>query len=170
MTTGLKFPKSGVPAKVVRRNRRDQLAGVENKHKTAVRKADKRCRFPLCGCGHFRIVLHVAHLTHKGAGGDPTSQRSLPSRMLVLCASRHRENRISLDKGTLRVQPLTRAGTRGPCAFLVDMDAFVAAFNRIRDRKTIKWFEVGRERAVGVFDPFTEPQRDVLQTLQAMEV
>lgn len=134
----------------------------EDTAKAKVRREDGYCRFPLCGCKRAGLARHVAHLTHKGAGGNPKGERSDSKLMIYLCAARHRENRISLDRKTMRVKPLTPAGTRGPCAFEID----------VRELQepcwTCRWFEVARETARHVFAPMTTEQRRLLEQLADM--
>lgn len=126
---------------------------VEAAAKGHVRKRDRYCRFPLCGCDEFRLARHVAHTKHKGMGGNPKGDRSHALTMLVLCSARHRESAYSLDMGTIRVTPLTKMGTAGACVFEV----------LSRDNQT--WFEVGRERGLHDFEPFTMEQRTLLTYL-----
>lgn len=120
----------------------------EAESKGQVRKRDRYCRFPLCGCDDFKLARHVAHLQHKGMGGDPKGHRSKPHLMIVLCIARHRESTVSLDRGTVRITPLTSAGTAGACVFEVDLGS--------------GFVEVGREHALHEFDPFTPEQRSCL--------
>lgn len=152
--------KEGGSLKVARAIKGYKIAAGESKHKRAVRTRDKRCRFPLCGCAKFKLGLHVAHLQHKGAGGNPKGDRSATHKMILLCSARHRENRISLDRGTIRIRPLTLAGTAGPCVWDVD--------TRDRPSTHAQWTEVGREVTRGIFEPFTPEQRAILDTLSPM--
>ncbi len=46
-------------------------------------------------------------------GGNPDLGRTTPDRLILLCVFRHL-GRISLDAKTIRIVPLTEAGTRGP--------------------------------------------------------
>lgn len=128
----------------LRRRRRDK----EQDAKREVRRQDRYCRFPLCGCDRAKLQWEVAHLQHKGMGGNPAGDRSDPSRLIYLCTARHQTGLVSLHAGTLEIEPLTSDGTRGPCSF------------RIRQGDT--WVEVGREHALHEFDPFTPEQRRVL--------
>jgi hypothetical protein len=149
--------------KVKRTLERAPRKAKEEKAKTDVRKADGYCRFPLCGCKKYQLAKHVAHLEHKGAGGNPAGERSEPKKMITLCAARHRENSISLDRKTVRIEPLTAQGTRGPCRFLIDVRV-------LREPAwTCRWFEVARETARHQFAPLSLEQRRLLEQLAEMK-
>lgn len=100
--------------KVVERQDKLKLVQQERQNKEKVRKRDKGCRFPLCGCKKFRRHTEVSHSEHKGMGGNPAGDRSTPELMILLCPFRHKENRFSIDQGTLRWRPLTENGANGP--------------------------------------------------------
>ena len=131
----------------------------------AVRLRDKFCRFPLCGCRRFNLTAHVAHQIHRGMGGNPALDRTVPDKMMLLCSARHKENVISLDRGTLRVRPLTNDKLSGPCAF--DVDIVAMGYMPIKTGRP-RWLEVGRETALHVFEPSTPEQAVVLTALQQM--
>jgi len=138
--------------------------GIEVSAKTIVRRKDKTCRFPRCGCRDTGHALAVAHQAgHKGAGGNPKGDRSTPDKMILLCAPRHRENPISLDRGTVQIVPSTPAGTRGPCAFWVERKAL-----RLPPAEW-RYFCVGVETAPHIFEPFTPEQLAVLNRLREMK-
>lgn len=111
--TGFPKPSRGT-AKAARRERTRQARKQERDAKAEVRRRDKTCRFPLCGCRRGGYALHVAHGTHKGMGGNPKGDRSTAAGMVLLCAPRHRESVLSIDRGTLRWEALTEAGADGP--------------------------------------------------------
>lgn len=158
--------KSTVSPKVVRGVKRKAAGAAEDAHKRTVRRRDRFCRFPLCGCKTFKLRLDVSHGQHKGMGGNPKGDRSQPEGLILLCAARHRENSISVDRGTLRIRPLDRVyGLSGPCAFLVDV-------NKLRDdygAHPQKWVEVARETTRHVLEPFKPAQRDLLERLAGMQ-
>jgi hypothetical protein len=56
-------------------------------------------------------------------GGNPRGNRSQANGMILLCPSRHRQARISLDRCGLRIVPLTDLGTDGPCVFHINTAA-----------------------------------------------
>lgn len=102
--------------------RRAARAGIlkraETKNKREVRNRDRTCRFPLCPCRRFGLFLEVSHADHKGMGGDPTGERSTPERMIYVCNWRHKESRVSIDKGLLRWVPLVAdKGSNGPVSW-----------------------------------------------------
>lgn len=112
----------------------------EDRNKTKVRMRDGHCRWPhrtpedreVCR----RSPRHVAHLTHKGAGGDPQTVRSVPEQMIAVCAPVH-QGPGSLHAGDRKVLFLTPKKADGPLAFLE------------RHRRS-KWIEVARELWPGV--------------------
>jgi hypothetical protein len=146
----------GSSAKVQRVTARQARRVAEETNKTYVRRRDRRCRFPLCGCRKFGFALHVSHQQHKGMGGNPKGDRSTGDRMILVCAPRHREHPMAIDKGTVKWEGLTRNGSDGPVRWLVRLDG----------RRT--WTEVARERAVQELEPLTEKQRRILRQLAEM--
>lgn len=155
--------KQPIVLKVQRHAKATKRAGKERREKDVCRDRDKYCRFPLCGCRKFKLPLESAHATqHKGMGGNPKMDRSKPDKLITLCNARHRRLPISMHAGTLRVIPLTTAGTAGPCAYSIDVRA-------LRDPAwTCRWYEVGREMERHSFEPFTIEQRRLLKQLAAM--
>ena len=161
MTFSTNF-KSATPAKVTRAKQRTERKRLEDRHKAIVRKRDKRCRFPLCGCQRYKLACEVGHLVHKGMGGNPAGDRSTPSGMVYLCQHRHRRSRISIHAGTLRIEPLTDRGADGPLKWAVDGTSLPERVG------TSGWVEVGRETAVGVLVPVSRSQRAILTELAKM--
>src|SRR5262245_41830807 len=91
------FWKTGGSPKVERFKKRMALKADEDAEKAKVRRRDKRCRFPLCGCGRMQLQLDVAHsgpLGHKKMGGDPDGHTSVSSNLLLVCRARHKELRF----------------------------------------------------------------------------
>lgn len=154
--------KTPVSAKVTKGLKREQHVSREKAQMDETRKRDKYCRFPMCGCKRFSLTAHVAHLTHRGMGGNPKEDRSEPEKMILLCSARHRDNEFSLDQKTVRIRPLTLAGTSGPCAF--DVRGY-----SMYKMDWGKWSEVGRETALHQFEPFTPEQLHILTMLKGME-
>jgi len=150
-------------AKREREDRRDGVKSHEAKNKTAARKGDDyACRFPRCFCHRQKIAPAVAHLDHKGMGGNPAGDRSDDRLLICLCPARHRESRISLDAGSMKVRPLTKLGTRGRCEFYVDLNALdkvPAAPKRPR------WFLVATERELHIFEMFSREQALILDRI-----
>jgi hypothetical protein len=125
---------------------------------------------PLCGCFRFKLGLHVSHREHKGAGGNPTGDRSHPDKMLLVCSARHRENRVSIDNGTLRWHAIGHdAKGRMLVAWEVDLRALKHGLSTLSTHRA-QWFEVAREAGLHVFEAFTPQQRAVLEQLAKMEI
>lgn len=124
-------------AKLARIGRQKKADGKEQHQKTKVRKRDGHCRWPhltpeareLCR----RTRTEVAHLTHKGMGGDPQTLRSRAELMIRVCCH---QGTGSLHSGDRKVLFLTREKADGPLAFL--------------ERRGQKWAEVARELWPGV--------------------
>jgi hypothetical protein len=118
-----KVRKPPGPTAKARAKRARASKANENANKQLVRARDVRCRFPLCRCRLRGDPLHVSHQRHKGMGGNPAGDRSLPAGMMLLCAWRHREAPVSIDRGTLRWRPLTLDGAGGPVAWDAQLPA-----------------------------------------------
>ena len=97
------------------------VAAEERRRKAEVRARDLVCRFPGCGCRRLGLSTEVSHQTHKGIGGDPQLLRTTVESMLLLCRHRHREGRISIDRGTLRWEGLTPCGANGRIAWWIQV-------------------------------------------------
>jgi hypothetical protein len=149
--TNFKPPRGQYKAE--QKAKKAEARSFEDEQKDMVRKRDgKRCRWPFCR--HRRVALHVAHLVAKGMGGDPTGERSMADKMIQLCEPHHlwdpQEGHPDgcLEHHQLAIEPLTDRGTDGPCVF-----------KRVRIVTTATgmeelWFEVARERSVGVLDTY----------------
>lgn len=161
--SGSNFKKSPTDRKLERRRDRLDEINYEDKQKAHVRRRDKVCRFPLCGCRKLRMRLEVSHVTHKGMGGNPLGDRSLPSIMVLLCVHRHQDGAVSRHKGTLKAQYLTASKFNGPVAWLIDTNAA-----GVTHRRGQHWKEVARESAPGVLEPLTPWQLGVLTMLATM--
>jgi hypothetical protein len=157
--------KKPVVLKAVRAKKTTKRATRERQQKDVVRDRDGYCRFPLCGCRKLKLPLESAHLKHKGMGGNPKEDLSEPEKLITLCRARHRTLPISMHAGTLRIKPLTEAGTAGPCEFVVSLplNTPVAGITR-------GWFVVGRETGRHSFEPFTADQKLTLRRLAAMDL
>lgn len=167
---GTNFKQPRISQKVQRGIKRQARDLAEEKNKREVRRRDKKCRFALCGCHRFRLAKHVAHLKHKGIGGDPDGERSLPMHMIQVCIARHREHAFSIDKKTIECRPLTKSGTNGPVAWWIDMREVerlaVVDWRLVGDG----WRELARERAVNVLEPLIPWQLSLLESLAEMLV
>ncbi len=139
-------------AKAERRNQEDT-------EKRKVRKRDKVCRFPLCGCRKLRLPLEVSHDFHKGMGSKDGV--SIAPLMVLLCNHRHQFGAISRHRGTLRSIYLTPDQYDGPVAWEVHLGDVAYPQG---------WIEVARESAPGVLEPLTAPQAELLRRLAEMEL
>lgn len=136
----------------------------ERQSMDVARKADRGCRFPLCGCKKLGLRVEVAHLRHRGMGGNPKGDRTQPDNVISLCTHRHQHGPVSLHKGTLRVEPLTTEGTRGRVMFLVDAETLGVSPN-YGDR----WYIVAIEESPGRCRP-DWTQETNLNTLAEMSL
>jgi hypothetical protein len=156
--------------------RRVRLAGIkhERDNKGDVRRRDRGCRFPLCGCRRLGLRLEarqeVSHDKHKGMGGNPDGDRSVSALMVQLCLHRHQDSRISRHRGTMRARPLTRRGYNGPVIWEADRATIRSIVGpAVRLGFAGEWFELARESAVGRLEALTPAQADVLAILAKME-
>lgn len=157
-----------------------RIQADEKKNKAQVRRRDRGCRFPMCGCRKLGLKLdarpEVSHDRHKGMGGNPAGDRSLPELMVQLCVHRHQDGPISRHKGTMRAVYLTAEGYNGPVAWEIDIAMYaylVAVQNGQRGPSVPKapvWREVARERKVGVLEPLTADQHETLDILAEMDL
>lgn len=128
-------------AKLARIVKKAKADNREDAEKAKVRKRDGHCRWPhltpetkeLCR----RTRTEVAHLSHKGAGGDPQTIRSRAKLMVRVCCH---QGTGSLHSGDRKVLYLTPDKAEGPLAFL-------------ERRNRTKWVEVGRELFPGILAP-----------------
>ena len=138
----------------VRRGRELALS----KAKAAVRRRDKVCRFPRCGCRRLGLRLEVAHDVHQGMGGNPLTDRNHTPNMVLLCTHRHQFGPVSFHKGTLRVMFLSRDGFDGPVKWMLN-----------RGPESV-FRELARERRPGVLEPPTDWQNRMLDVLSELEL
>lgn len=172
-----KAPKGTATAE--RRAKRAKLRTAERKNKSAVRVREQwRCRFPRCGCGRTQPALarHVAHLRHKGQGGNPAGDRSEPAGMINLCSWRHQTAPVSLHAGNIRCVPLTAEGTAGPVSWMIHRKAvfkcltMAVGFGVLEVVRRSQWLELAREERPGRIEPLEGWQRLVLDSLATMDV
>lgn len=166
--TNFKEPRSG---KIDRHNRRVEAKSKEDAKKAEVRRRDRGCRFPECGCKRYRLRLEVSHSRHKGMGGNPAGDRSEAALMVQLCDWRHQRGRIAVDRGTLRWRAQTDEGANGPIAWEVDGEA-LQPFGEIPKVAHVfvphGWIVVATERSIGVLQPLEDWQRVILHELAKM--
>lgn len=140
-----------------REARRAESRGRERLEKGKVRRRDLLachgyCRWP--GCSRHKY-LEVAHLEHKGKGGDILTIRSVAEKMIQVCQIHHK-GANGIDTGDKEVRPLTAAGTAGPCEF------WALVIDRINGQPVRRMARFAYEITVGVYrmDPtFTESRR-----------
>lgn len=122
-------------AKAQQREKQTKADSRESRHKSTVRKRDsQRSRWP----GDDGQPLEVAHLSHKGMGGDVTTVRSVPALMILVSRAVHQGPK-SLHSGDRMVKFLTKEKADGPVVFL--------------EKQGTKWIEVGRELWPGMLAP-----------------
>lgn len=142
---GTMFKGTKTEARAAVDKRKTDKADYEDRNKTKVRKDDNyTCRFPRCGCVRKRTHPDVAHDEHKAMGGDPLKQRSETGNLVCLCPPRHRESRVSLHAGTIRMEFLTELGTRGAIRWWVDATAVEKAIAH-RQQGDERWVVVATE-------------------------
>jgi hypothetical protein len=167
------FKGPRVTEKVRRRRKRETRDKRERANKQEARTRDRKvtrrgCRFPMCGCYRQRLFVEVSHLRHKGIGGNPKEDRSLPELLISVCNARHKENRISIDKGTLECRPITDGGTNGPVGWWVSVEDLMNP-NFEMPGSVDGWFELAREVKPGTLEPLSFVQQEILEFLARME-
>lgn len=164
--------KTGVTSRVKKRQTKATQRIAVDKKKGDVRKRDRKCRFPMCGCAKLKIQPHVSHQHHAGMGGNPAGDRSAPELMIYVCACRHRENRISIDKGTLRWRELeTGKGANGRVAWDIRTSELPKKWQRQGPRRRYaEWTTLWIETEIGKGFPLTGFAVEILKWLATMEV
>lgn len=127
-------PEKGT-ALIQRRKRQKAARADEDAAKDIVRARDVRCRWPHCeNCRIYKPRLEVAHIQAKGAGGP-----NVPENMMLLDYLTHQGGTSSLEQHGKRIEPLTAAGTNGPCEFWATDE-------------NDQWYLVARERAPFLYE------------------
>lgn len=167
-----------IMSKVRRHMKRRETKNAEERIMRQVRAEDRYCRMPLCGCGKLKLVLDVCHAGadgHRGIGGNPSLSATTPENLILLCRPRHRAHKFAIDKGTLRVEPLTDRGLRGPVRWLVHVPSI--PLDWYKDSPDLylfcvqpdEWALLAVETSPHAFEPFTRPQIAILKLLATME-
>lgn len=165
--TFFKEPKSG---KVERRQRRNARTTKEQQVMAAVRKRDKRCRFPLCGCKKFGLQAEVSHFRHRGMGGNPEGDRTVPRLLVLVCSARHRENKFSIDRGTVRWEPVSaHRGADGPIDWWVSSADLPEHLSRWVGPRPGEWICVAAEWQAGNLTAPSPGQLEILNWLAKMD-
>lgn len=160
----IRKPK-GITAKL-RASKKRRTKAIELENMRQVRSEDGYCRFPLCGCYQPQPHLwsiwlkpEVAHLDHRGMGGNPAGDKSDVKLLITVCNWRHKIDKFSLDKKTIKCEPMTDMGTRGPVRWLVNVEA-------LRDVMPVgcasEWLVIAEE----VRPHLTQPLSDCMPVLR----
>lgn len=156
------FKPSRMEARIEREADKARVRDGEDRNKAAARRRDGwMCRFPRCVCHRPQLRLHpeVAHVVSKGMGGDHGT-RSAVAGLICLCPPRHRESRISLHRGTLKVEALTDRGMNGPVCWLANVAVLDEPFSSKE-----QWVVVARESQPRVLEPLTKEQGALLERI-----
>lgn len=171
MTFTTNFKPSRTARKKAKVESRLEREAKERSEKAAVRRRDKKCRFPLCGCKQLGLRLEVSHDFHKGTNGNSTKEAvSIASLMIYLCEHRHQHGTISRHKRTLETRYLTPDHDDGPVAWMVDIEALPPELLRGIPPVQTRWLEVARERDINQLEPLEPWQKRILETLGEMDL
>src|SRR5574341_582039 len=112
-------PKPTQPLTLERHARKLSRKAADASVKAAAKARDGyRCRWPHCEYRAVRQPLDAAHITQAaGMGGDPKLLRTQRQDLMAICRLHHRTGYLSLHNGGLAIEPMTDAGTDGPCNF-----------------------------------------------------
>lgn len=161
------FKQRGPSQKVLRRKKLKALRGKEDAEKAIVRRRDKRCRFPLCKCGTYKLNYEVSHGFHKGMGGSPSGGVNIACLMVYLCRARHRASAFAVDVGTLRWRSLTPDQADDAIAWDIRVEDLLRCMPKVNLVASFgEWFELAREASPGRWEPFTPIQREILERLE----
>jgi hypothetical protein len=163
--TGPMWKGTKEEARAERDREKQSVKDKEDRNKTLARKRDQSmCRFPRCACHQKRLVPEVAHVAPKSAGGDH-GLRSGTDNLICLCRLRHRESRISIHAGTLRVEALSVDGMNGPVRWWVNVAILDNPFAKLEDAD---WQCVAEESSVRVLKPPTADQGALLERIKEL--
>jgi hypothetical protein len=95
-----------------RQTARDRKRAEEKVMDEARRRDHGKCRWPSCKFKDLRV--EVAHLEHRGSGGNPSLDRTQRHKLIALCLRHHQ----LIDLKVNGLEPIDGArGTDGPMAF-----------------------------------------------------
>jgi hypothetical protein len=152
-----------------RQKRRRERLGKEKDAKAESKKRDRhRCRFPRCGCRKLGLCIESSHREHKKMGGNPSGSRNVTANLMTLCSHRHKDGKVSVDKGRLRWVPLSDLGADWLVRWEVDESAFLPLGERV-PQETF-WRTVAIETAIGVAHAVDDWSSDRLDDLADMEL
>jgi hypothetical protein len=98
-----------------RKRKKREHKGRESDVMSGVRREDgNRCRVPRCG--HRDLTVDVMHRQHRGMGGNPAEDRTVPEGLMCGCRIHH----SAYDRGRLEIHELTDLGWRGACEYYMD--------------------------------------------------
>lgn len=181
--SGSFFKTPRTATKIAKHRQRQARTKKENDNKAEVRRRDKGCRFPLCGCKKLGLALkarpEVSHDRHKGAGGNPDGSRSAARHMIHLCLHRHQDGIFSRHKNTIRNRYLDQElANNGPIAWDIKAEdardyfgedaGHVNAFDL--SMLPDGWLELARESKRGQLLELLPWQRRILERLAEMEL
>jgi hypothetical protein len=179
--------KDGETPKTRRARRTRKNAAAERRSKQKVRARDKHCRVPLCGCRKLwryamgdallKFFATVSHDKHKGIGGNPAGDRSVPELMIYLCKWRHQDAPISIHAGNLENVHLTPEGNNGPIEWRIKREALELLFVTwpievslvMSATVDVEWLTLARETKPQLLEPLEPWQRIILERLGEME-
>ncbi len=153
-------------ARAERDRGKQAIVEKEGRNKSAARKRDGwACRFPRCICHQKRLHPEVAHVDgDKGIGGDH-GERSHVTQLMCLCTLRHQDSRISLHKGTLRIEFLDTLKASGPVRWWANV---AVLDNPLATLEQADWQCIGYERERGVLAPLTHEQGEWLERIREL--
>lgn len=98
-----------------RKSKKRQHKTRESLVMRGVRREDgNKCRVPKCQ--HRELTVDVMHRVHRGMGGNPLEDRTVPEGLMCGCRIHH----SAYDRGRLEIVELTDQGWRGACEFYMD--------------------------------------------------
>lgn len=154
------FKGSKEEARAERDKVKQDVKDTESRNKSLVRKRDGSvCRFPRCACHQQRLAPEVAHVIPKASGGDH-GNRSGTDNLICLCKLRHKESRISIHAGTLRVEALTVKGMNDVVRWWVNVAVLADPY-----ATEPGWQCVAEESQVRVLKPPTKQQGEWLRQI-----
>jgi hypothetical protein len=96
------------------RQRRAELVQHERREMQAAKKRDgNKCRVPYCEFASMKLPIDVAHMRHRGMGGNPKGDRTERRLLVTLCRRHHG----LYDGAELEIEPMTAALMDGPLLF-----------------------------------------------------
>lgn len=124
-------PRKGDKWLATKATKAERRAHEQREMQAALRRDKRTCRFPRC---EFKgMPVDPAHLDHRRMGGNPSGDKTDRTTVLALCRRHHDE----FDKSEIDIEPLTKNGTAGPCAYY-------------RRTEAGRWAHVASEKSIRV--------------------